>query len=53
MKFERTTMEWRFYDMFYFVCWTFRCKDMTPLIFSHIQQLHTTFTSQFCPEILI
>jgi hypothetical protein len=23
-------LEWRFYDIFYFISGTFRCKDMTP-----------------------
>ncbi len=42
-------MEWRFYDIFYFVCETFCCKDMTlPILgqfwknaLSHRWQLYT------------
>ncbi len=47
-----------FLEIFYFVCRTLRYEDMLPqrlrkTRFSQNRQLSTTFTSQFCPEILI
>jgi hypothetical protein len=51
--------EWRFYKIFYFVCQTFYCKDMTPHFslrktrLLQNRQLYTNFTSQIRPEILI
>ncbi len=58
IKYEKMKMDWRSYGIFYFVCETFRYKDMTPQSlrkthFSQNPQLNTIFTLHFWPKTVI